>query len=214
MDRLTSVAARRYEQRLRAESAANTRRRVLDAVYERLREAPAEAVSVDRVAKMAGVARSTVYLIFESRAGLFDALTADLYERSGYAGLLEAVRVEDAWEAASGGIRAGVEIFAADRDVFRALHSMEELDREAVGGTIRRIEERRAEGMAWAARRLREQGYLRPGVSANEAAHILWIQASFDAFDLLYTGRGLPAKKVAELLVAIAARSLLAEPRP
>jgi AcrR family transcriptional regulator len=203
------MTSRRYEQRLRAESAAATRRRILDAVYDRLREAPAEAVSVDRVAKMAGVARSTVYLIFGSRAGLFDALAADLYERSGYPRLLEAVRVEDAWESASGGIRAGVEIFAADRDVFRALHSMEELDPEAVGGTVRRIEERRAEGMSWAARRLRDQGYLRPGVGVSEAAHILWIQASFDAFDLLYTGRGLSAKRVAELLVAVAERSLL-----
>jgi hypothetical protein len=165
------MATRRYEQRLRAESAEETRRRILDAVYERLREA-------------------------------------------GYARLLEAVRVDDAWESARGGIRAGVEIFAADRDVFRALHSMQDLDPEAVGGTIRRVEERRAEGMAWVARRLREQGYLRPGVSADEAAHIFWIQASFEAFDLLYTGRGLPATKVADLLVAIAERSLLADPGP
>jgi AcrR family transcriptional regulator len=82
------MAPRRYEQRLRAESAAETRLRILDAVYERLREAPAEAVSVDWVAKMARVARSTVYLIFESRAGLFDALAADLFDRSGYARLL------------------------------------------------------------------------------------------------------------------------------
>jgi AcrR family transcriptional regulator len=208
------MATRRYEQTLRAESAEETRRRILDAVYERLRQAPAEAISMERIAKMAGVSRSTVYLIFESRAGLFDALAADLYDRAGYARLLEAVRVDDAWESVRGGIRAGVEIFAADRDVFRALHSMQDLDPEAVGGTIRRVEERRTEGMAWAARRLREQGYLRPEVSADEAAHVLWIQASFEAFDLLYTGRGLPAKTVADLLVAIAERSLLVDPRP
>jgi AcrR family transcriptional regulator len=205
------MTPRRYEQRLRAESAEETRRRILDATYRRLREAPAEAVSVERVAKMAGVARSTVYLIFDSRAGLFDGLADDLYERAGYARLLEAVRVDDAWESVSGGIRAGVEVFAADRDVFRALHSMQELDPEAVGGTIHRIERERAQGMAWGARRLRAQGYLRDDVSTAEAAHVLWIQASFDAFDLLYTGRDLPAKKVADLLVAIAERSLLVE---
>jgi AcrR family transcriptional regulator len=206
------MAARRYEQRLRAESAAETRRRILDGIYERLRESPAEAVSVDQVAKMAGVARSTVYLIFNSRAGLFDALAADLFDRAGYPRLLEAVRVEDAWESASGGLRASAEIFAADRDVFRAIYSMAQLDPEAVGGAIRRSEERRAEGMAWLAGRLREQGYLRPGVSAKDAAHILWIQTSFDAFDLLYSGRSLPAKKVGDLLVAITERSLLADP--
>ena len=33
--------------------------------------------------------------------------------------------------------------------------------------------------------------------------------AAVDAFDLLYTGRGLSAKRVAELLIAVAERSLL-----
>ena len=37
------MAKRRYEQRLRAEAAEETRRRILDAVYERLREAPSAA---------------------------------------------------------------------------------------------------------------------------------------------------------------------------
>jgi hypothetical protein len=67
--------------------------------------------------------------------------------------------------------------------------------------------------MAWVARRLREQSYLRPGVSASQAAHILWVQTSFDAFDLLYTGRGLGSEKVADLLVTTTERSLLANPR-
>src|SRR5829696_5923903 len=96
MGKVPQMAKRRYEQRLRAEAAEETRRRVLDAVYERLREAPAEAVSVDRVARMAGVARSTVYVIFGSRAGLFEAFGIDLIERAGYDRLLEAVAAEDA----------------------------------------------------------------------------------------------------------------------
>jgi hypothetical protein len=40
------MATRKYEQRLRADAAA-TRRRILDAVYEQLRRAPSEPVSVD-----------------------------------------------------------------------------------------------------------------------------------------------------------------------
>ena len=38
--------------------------RIIDAVLARLRAAPAEPVSIERVARMAGVARSTVYAIF------------------------------------------------------------------------------------------------------------------------------------------------------
>ena len=69
---------RRYEQRLRAESVAATRRRILDAAHSLLRQAPAKPVSVDEVARNAAVVRSTVYTTFESRAGLFDALAAEL----------------------------------------------------------------------------------------------------------------------------------------
>jgi hypothetical protein len=58
--------------------------------------------------------------------------------------------------------------------------------------------------MTWAARRLRVQNQLRPGVSESRAAHIIWLLASFDAFDLLYTGRGLSAKRTAEILVGMA----------
>ena len=84
------MPARKYEQRLRAQTAEETRRRILDALYDRLRDALSEPVAIDEIARAAGVARSTVYLIFGSRAGLFDALTIDLLERSGDR-ILEAV---------------------------------------------------------------------------------------------------------------------------
>jgi hypothetical protein len=58
--------------------------------------------------------------------------------------------------------------------------------------------------------RLAEQGRLRAGVGAKEAADLLWILTSFDAFDLLFTGRGLPVDEVARVLVGTAERSLLA----
>src|SRR6476619_6280718 len=89
------MATRRYDQRLRAQTADETRRRVLDAVYDELREAPAQPVSVDAIARTAGVARSTVYVIFGSRAGLFDAFAADLLERGGFGRVLDAVADPD-----------------------------------------------------------------------------------------------------------------------
>ena len=205
------MATRRYEQRLRAQAAEETRRRILDAVYERLREAPSRPVSVDRIAQMAGVARSTVYLIFGSRAGLFDAVAQDIMERAGYAELLEAVKHPDAREHMRGGMAAGARIFAADRDVLRALYSMSLLDEEAVGDAFRRIEEERSRGMRRLARRLDEQGLLRDGVTAGDAAHLLWVLTSFDAFDQLYTGRGLALDEVIRLIVTGAERALLRE---
>ena len=203
-----STSRRRYEQRLRAEAAEETRRRILDAAYQRLRQTPTRPLSVDEVARSARVARSTVYLVFGSRAGLFDALADDLLRRTRFDRVVQAVAHPDAREHLRGGIRAGVAMFAADRDVRRALSSMAQLDQETLGGAVRRWEADRAGGMAHLARRLAEQDVLRPDVTVEQAAHLLWVLTSFDSFDLLYTGRGLPAEEVADILVAAAERSL------
>ena len=45
--------------------------------------------------------------------------------------------------------------------------------------------------MASLAQRLADRGELRRGVSVETAANLLWILTSFDAYDLLATGRGL-----------------------
>jgi AcrR family transcriptional regulator len=207
-----TVATRRYEQRLRAQTAEETRRRVLDAVYAALREAPAEPVSVDQIAHAAGVARSTVYVIFGSRAGLFDAFAADLLGRGGFRRVLDAVADPDPRVHLRGGVTGGVHTFAAHRDVFRALVSMAELDPGAVGGAMQRSEQRRAKGMMRLARRLARRDLLRDGLSVKKAADRLWVLSRFDAFDLLYNGRGLSANEVARVLVDMAERGVLASP--
>jgi AcrR family transcriptional regulator len=205
------VASRKYEQRLRAESAEATRRRILDALEQRLREAPTEPVSMDEIAKRAAVARTTVYLIFGSRAGLFDALATELWSRAGLANLTQAVAHPDAREHLRGGLRAGVEIFVALRDVAVALFSMSALDPESVGGAMVRLEERRWGGMEYLAQRLDEQGQLRADVTAAEAADVLWVLASFASFDALYTGRRMNADEVARTLIEMAERTLCRE---
>ena len=202
------MSPRRYEQRLRAEAAEETRRRVLDALYDRLRSAPSRPVSVDEVAQAAGVARSTIYLIFGSRAGLFDALGRDLLERTGFDRVVRAVADPDARVHLRDGIRAGMEVFAEDRDVYRVLYSMAQLDADAVGGAVQRLEFGRAAGMSRAAARLAAHDLLRSDVTPEEAAHVLWLLSSFDAFDVLFTGRGLSVDEVAGLLTAVAERTL------
>jgi AcrR family transcriptional regulator len=183
-------------------------------VYEQLRDAPAQLVSVDQIARTAGVARSTVYVIFGSRAGLFDAFAADLLERGGFRRVLDAIADPDPRVTVRDGIAGGVHTFAAHRDVFRALVSMAALDPDAVGGAMQRSEERRAKGMIWLARRLARHGLLREGLTAKRAADRLWVLTSFDAFDLLYGGRGLSADEVASVLVDVAERTVLAGAEP
>jgi AcrR family transcriptional regulator len=209
---MSSMATRPYEQRARAEEAERTRIRIIEAVFTRLREAPAEPVAVDRIARMAGVARSTVYAIFGSRAGLFDAVGGELAARSGYASLLDAKHQPDAREHLRAGIRAASEMYASGRDLYRALRSMAQLDEHAVGGVVRRMDEERAAGMARLAGRLAEQRVLRTSLSAGDAEHVLWMLTSFESFDSLYTGRGLSTRRTIALLIDTAERALYAKP--
>jgi hypothetical protein len=60
------------------------------------------------------------------------------------------------------------------------------------------------------ARRLARDGLLRDGLGGKKAADRLWVLTSFDAFDLLYDGRGLSANEVARVLVEMAECSVLA----
>jgi len=193
---------------LRAETAEATRRRILDALEQRLRDAPTEPVSIEEIAKRAAVARTTVYLVFGSRAGLFDALATELWDRAGLPELTKAVAHPDPRQHLRGGLRAGIEIYAAIRDVAVALFSMSALDPESVGGSIVRLEQRRWGGMQYLAQRLAEQDVLRPDVTADEAADVLWVLASFASFDALYTGRGMAVEDIAGVLATMAERTL------
>ena len=204
------MATRRYEQRLRADAAKDTRRRILDAVEERLREAPADRMAVDDIARRAGVSRSTIYLLFGSRGGLFDAFGLDVIERAGIARVREAIANPDPRATVRDGIRAGAHVYAANRDVLRALFSMAQLDGDAFAGAVERMLDDRRRHMRLLAKRLDEAGALRAGVTRAQAAQLLWVLTGFEAFDQLYDGQGLGAEAVADLLAATAERSVLA----
>ncbi|SBT38695.1 regulatory protein, tetR family [Micromonospora auratinigra] len=204
--------ARSYTQTMRAESAERTRRAVLEALDKRLRSKRTQAISVDLIAQDAGIVRSTVYAIFGSRAGLFDAYADDLWMRSGLTRLSEAVKAEDALVHLRGGIVAGTRMFAANLPVFRRLYAMDALDPDSVGGAVRRMEQDRLEGMRHLARRLGESGLLRPGVDVEHATNVLWTLCSFQAIDLEVSGRGLTADDAATVLASAAERALCGVP--
>ena len=209
---MPGMATRSYEQKARAEEAERTRMRIIDAVFERLREAPAEPVSVDQIAQMAGVARSTVYASFGTRSGLFEAVGRELVARGNYEQLLAAKHEPDARDHLRTGLRAASEMIAANRDIFIALRSMAQLDERAVGPAARRMDEERAAGMRRLAGRLAEQGVLRKGLSVKDAENILWVLTSIESFDALHTGRGMSTNRAVAVLIDAAENALYAEP--
>jgi len=199
--------SRPYEQRRRAESAEQTRRRIIETVLELLHESPSEPISVERIAAAAGVARSTIYAIFSSRAGLFEAVGAHVHGPA-YQRLLKAVQHPEAIEHLRGGIRAASEMLAANRDTYRVLYAMGQLGEEILGGEVRRWGEERAIGMGKVVRHLDEEGLLREDLTRKQAVDVLWMLSSFESFDLLYSGRGLALEKVIELLTETAERTI------
>jgi AcrR family transcriptional regulator len=198
---------RQYVQRVRAVSADATRRRILNAARATLERGPSGALRVDEVARAAGVSRSTVYVLYGSRAGLFDALGRHLRLEAGFDELIREFRRPDALEAMRGSQRAAVRMYAKMPELARAMFTMAAVDPDAVAA-VRAIEDGRRPGQAEIARRLAEQGYLRNGVSVDEATDILTVITSFQAFDELFKGGGLPAGVVADRLVAMAERSI------
>ena len=202
------MTTRKYTQQLRAVAADETRRRILDAMRDRLRAAPSEALSIERVAQDAGVARSTVYVVFGSKAGLFEALGQDLLELAGFQRIVDAVALPDARDAVRESLRAAAGVYAAERDVARTIYSMWSLEPEAVRGAFEVVERGRAEGQRRMAERLAEQGHLHADITVEEATDILWVITSFETFDQLYTGRALSEEDTAARLVTMAERTL------
>ena len=202
------MPTRQYNQKLRAESAAETRQRILDAVADRMRTAPTEPVSIDQVARLAKVSRSTIYVVFGSRVGLFEAFAEDLFDRTGLADLAEATKTPDALETLRVATKAACRMFAGDLDVYRVLDAMARLDPDAVGQVITRTEENRRRGMGRLARRLGEDGYLRDDITPEQALDLLWLLGSFDAFYHLRVGRGLATDAAADVLSQTAERAL------
>lgn len=198
---------RRYVQRTRAESAEATRRRILDAARATLERGPIGALRVEEVARQAGVSRSTVYLLYGSRAGLFDALARYLRDAAGFGELIAASRLPDALENLRASQRAAVRVYAAMPHLARAMYTLAAIDPDAVAA-VAAMEDGRRPGMARLAAALAAQGYLRDGVSIKEAAEILGVITSFATFDELYTGSGLSVEVVADRLVAMAERSV------
>lgn len=82
MNRITSAEVRTYQSDLRAQQAATTRERILDATMRVLAKGLAE-VTVPAVAREAGVSVPTVYRHFGTKRGLLAALQPHLRRRAG-----------------------------------------------------------------------------------------------------------------------------------
>ena len=198
---------RRYVQRTRAASAEATRLRILDAAEASFDRGPLAAVRIDDVARRAGVSRSTVYQLFDSRRGLLVALAGRFREVAEFERLIEASMHPDARESLRRAQRESVRMFATRPELARRCSRW----RAWTPMPSRRSPPSRTAGArAWSTSpdASQEQGQLRAGITVEEAADLLSVATSFPAFDELFHALGLPEDVVADRLVALAERAV------
>ncbi|HET9558256.1 MAG TPA: TetR/AcrR family transcriptional regulator [Actinomycetota bacterium] len=203
----SATPKRPYRQRLRAESSAMTRQRIIDAARQVLTTQPLRSFNLSEVAELARVVRSTIYTVFGSREGLLRAVAQDMTERGGWERMREAFRDPDAWAAIRRNIEEGTRMVASEHPVILAISVLAMVDPDAAV-VAAEMDEVRLQGLRSLARRLGEQGYLRPELDHEQAVEILWVLSSWTTFDQLYSGRGLDQPAAAERLVTMARLTL------
>src|SRR5918999_1614953 len=122
---------RPYRQRLRAESSAMTRQRIIDAARQVLTAQPLRGFNLSEVAEAARVVRSTIYTVFGSREGLLRAVAQDMTERGGWDRMREAFRDPDAWAAVRRNIEEGTRMAASEHPVALAISTLAAVDPDA-----------------------------------------------------------------------------------
>lgn len=194
--------------KVRAESAEETRRRVLEAAREEILAGAAPALSMGAVARRAGVARSTLYATYLSMGGLVGAVIMDASIRAGFDRVLELFNLPDAAEAMRRAVPEGARMYAVDYELTRRVRVLARLEPTVMSGLVIG-EEMRAGGMRYQAERLAAQAKLRPEVTTEDAARLLWLLTSFETYESLRTTWGMDVEQVGEFLVGVAGRTLL-----
>ncbi|HEX2307091.1 MAG TPA: helix-turn-helix domain-containing protein [Jatrophihabitantaceae bacterium] len=186
----------RAKPRLRAEQARRTRRAVLDAARELFLREGYAGTTMRAVAARAGVSVETVYKVFGNKAKLvkavFDvAVVGDdepvpMLQR-------QLVRDIDAEPDPARKLeRYGQHIAEVNLRVGRLLLVVRDaaVSNPDAARVWEQLQEERARGMAMFAAKLDAGGFLRPGVTAEEARDVLWAFNSVETWDLFVNQRG------------------------
>jgi AcrR family transcriptional regulator len=181
----SSRRPRRYRSTERAQSAEDTRRRILEAAKRLFGRKGIDAVRIEDIGKRAGAAASTVYAIFKSKDGILRALmTQSLF----------GTRFQEAQQMLAGETDV-VALVGRTAHVSRAIYEGESRElgllrySSGFSPALRKIEEEfeqlRYEMQAERLQRLFDSGRLKPGLSHDEARRILWMYTSRDVYRML-----------------------------
>ncbi|MBA4101820.1 MAG: TetR/AcrR family transcriptional regulator [Arthrobacter sp.] len=204
---------RRYNASGRQEQARRNRAAILQAAERQLNRGGYAGTTVAAVAGEAGVSVETVYKAFGGKAGLVRAL----YERNlAGAGTVSAYMRSDAMrerESEPAAVLREWGLLTAEVGSMvtpvRLLMRAAAVNDQEMAALLEDIEHDRLRRMRHHARYLRARGYLRDGVSAAEAADVLWVCSSAELYELLVLKRGWSQPRFARYITSYMSASLL-----
>ncbi|HEY0831997.1 MAG TPA: helix-turn-helix domain-containing protein [Candidatus Dormibacteraeota bacterium] len=206
---------RRYDSSLRKAQAGQTRMRILDAAEKLLSERGFAATTMESIAAAAGVATDTVYASFGNKAGVLhrlldvrvggDELPISLLDREGP----KAVRSLPTQKAQVAAFAADIAtILERARPVDDIMRGAAAVDPE-IAALRERMQAFRYSNLMQFVSWLRAKGPLRGGMTAEEAAAIVWTLASPEVNGLLRRDRRWSKERYVAWLADTLARTLL-----
>lgn len=179
------MSTRAYRLGKRAETAAATRRRILEAGWAEIEVGGYRPATVDAIAARAAVTRVTVYRHFATRGELLEAIA---WDRIGRAQLdrLDAARAHpDVVEATRLFLRENCVLFGEVGGVLRAMIDVEREEPEVAAVLAATYRGRRLESIRQLAERLAISEHVAPGWTVSGIADALVILTSIESFESL-----------------------------
>jgi AcrR family transcriptional regulator len=204
---------RRYDASGRRAQARRNREAILDAAERQFLAGGYAATTVAAIAREAGVSVETIYKGFGGKPGLVRAL----YDR-GLAGpspvppylRADAVREQETDPAAI--MRQwsviATEVTSTVIPILLLMRSAAATDAD-MAALVAATDQARLERMRDHARVLADRGFLRQGVTVEEAADVLWTCSSVGLYELLVLQRGWPLPRYAAFLADMMVTALL-----
>jgi len=188
------------------ELSADTRARILEAAWRRVRDRGTGAVSVKAIAQDAGVSRQLVYFHYRNRAGLLLAMARDRDESSGFPDHVRAARDLPPVAALEAVLRAWCAYLPDMVPVARALEAALVTGDEGGDVWTARMDELH-DVCRHVLARVGEAGELAPGWTVDTAADWVWAQVQPSTWAHLVGHRGWTPAQYTERTV----RALVAE---
>jgi AcrR family transcriptional regulator len=140
-------------------------------------------LTVEEVARAAGVSRRSIYYQFGSRRGVIAAVLEDLARRTGYSHANRMFALHDPLDGLRTGLRGLSHAWSDGREAFRHILALGAIDPE-VGDIVARFEAQRHAAIARLTSRLAGGRRLSDNLTAAEAAAALRAFTAFPFFDL------------------------------